>query len=95
MDLLSVCSKTQGGNFWDLNFESGTSVLSSSDFCKNRCHIWNRLSVKSKPQECEDYCKNQLSCVLTPLLLVLVFESSFLLETNVFSTRLPGSATRG
>lgn len=70
-------------------------MVSSSDFCENGCHVWNRLSVKSRPQECKDCCEDWLSCVLTVLLPVLIFEASFLLEINVFSTGLPGSAAGG
>lgn len=95
MDLLSVGSKTSGGDFWGLSFESGASVVSPSDFCENGCHVWNRLSVKSRLQECKDYCEDWPSCVLTVLLPVLIFESSFLLEINLFSTGFPGSAAGG
>lgn len=81
--------------FGVLSFESGASVVSSSDFCENGCHVWNRLSVKSRPPECKDYCEDRPSCVLTVLLPVLIFGSSFPLETDVFSTGLPGSAAGG
>lgn len=41
-------------------------------------------SVKNKPLDCKDSSKNGPSCVLTLLLPVFVFKSSFFVETSCF-----------